>query len=606
MSDPINVDALLKARVSSTTKTMCYKLVDTFAGMKERKLWLKAAMDHQPKTNGYVIEIPFEHGRAYQYTEHELSHILFDSDPAARAMFVADYAQKIAQVAKAGGVENLNERALRRALDFIVNVLDDERVISLWGVLYAGSEAIMRRMKHGDAKLLIDQAHEGLLPLIFVMAGGHGAGSGKLDRYRLYIAEALRKVQHRDYFATLVIARWLITQLVSEIIRESRGLPPPPLQGPGDSWEPPKVEAGIPERSTALNAMLSKLGRVHRSVRNRVDDVTESKFKQQGRNTRSTLMAQAATTSDVNDKEKLEQTLSRSARRMDTVMTSVRNAARNALTEDDRVRREAFAKVVFHDVGNAGLVTISPDDQDTVRRLRATFLKIMGRRTNTLEDTGIEIDVPSLIQRRLTGEPIPVFRADKRGRGFRVIVLIDRSLSMRGARTKAAERACRVVNRALKFPFVDSDVWGFQSWKPGEVNITRFQPGSEVFNSGESQVGGATPIHIAIRVALRQLEDGSERKHLFVISDGWPVFQACDGSVWDTESLMSFVRTDVMTARSKGIGVTGVLIGRDMSPKGMNYMFGHSNYWRLVSTESLGNDLVKLITGAFIEYLRGG
>jgi hypothetical protein len=706
----IDVDALLKAGATPSKKAMCYKLVDTFAGIVERKLWLKDARDGQAKTNGHLIETPFNNPRAYQLTEHELSHILFESDATARAMFEQEYAKKIAQVAQKGGVRDLDERVVRKAINFVTGVLDDERVISLWGLLYEGSEAIMRRMKHDESQPFIGDVHESLMTLLYVTAGGHDVEDGKLDRYHPYMVEALRKVRRRDYFGVLVASKWLITQLVGEIVRESRGLPPPsqgstsglqgspddqnpaqgsegtpsdqgdsdasqgstsglqgspddqnPAQGSegtpsdqGDSdasqapckdddqgeqptsgdqsaekgtgdagdegngqgggvWEPPDdaSDAGLRERSKALDDMVSKL-QVPREARKQVEDVTESKFKKRGQDDRARSMANAAIGTDVKNGGPLEKTLDRSSRRMRDTVVKARNAARNALTEDDRTRREAFAKVIFHDVDTSTVkdahvaVNIPPEDQETIRRLRATFIKVMGRRTNILEDTGIEVDVPSVIQRRLTGEPLPVFRTEKQGRGFKALILIDRSSSMAGSRTKSAERACRIVNRALKFPFVKSDVWGFQSWKNGEVDITRFQSGAEIFSSSESEVGGTTPIHTAIRVAIRQLEEGDERKHLFVISDGWPVFQARDGSLWNTGSLMSFVRMNVNQARSKGIGVTGVLIGRDMNSKGMQFMFGPPKYWRLVNDKSFGNDLIQLVTKSFVDYLRGG
>jgi hypothetical protein len=69
---------------------------------------------------------------------------------------------------------------------------------------------------------------------------------------------------------------------------------------------------------------------------------------------------------------------------------------------------------------------------------------------------------------------------------------------------------------------------------------------------------------------------------------------------------MSFVRMNVNQARSKGIGVTGVLIGRDMNSKGMQFMFGPPKYWRLVNDKSFGNDLIQLVTKSFVDYLRGG
>ena len=67
---------------------------------------------------------------------------------------------------------------------------------------------------------------------------------------------------------------------------------------------------------------------------------------------------------------------------------------------------------------------------------------------------------------------------------------------------------------------------------------------------------------------------------------------------------MAFVRSNVMGARQKGIGVTGVMIGGQVGAKAMTFMFGPSKYWRLLDERRFGDDLVQLVSGAFVEYLR--
>jgi hypothetical protein len=654
----IDVDSLLDLPGGSkSAKSMCYKTVDTFAGIVQRKLWLKDAQDGQPKTNGFLIEVPFRHARAYQYCEHEISHILFETDPLAKAKFVAEYAAKIAQVAQQGGAP-INERMLRGGLDGIVNVLDDERVISLWGLLYKGSERIMRRMKLEEAQPFLSETHSNFLSLLMMVASDNPIQPGKLDRFVPYMVEALRKVHLRDYYGCMVTAKWLVVQLVSEIIRESRGEDPPPMPGmslgtapsgqsgsqddtgglpdddqdaappsmpweddgaqdgaesPGgghgqDAWEPPEVDASLAERSKALQDAIDGLGQVPSQVKNTIGEVTESKFKRRGEEAAANRRSRMAINADVKDSGKLEDALAMSADQMLRIVDKARHSTRNTPKHDDSIRRDAFAKVVFTDVKPSIHADphqrLSDGDEEIVRRLRATFHKVMGRRINTLEDAGSEVDIPALIARRMTGEPLAVFRVDRHGRGFKTLVLVDRSSSMSGTRTMQAERSCRIITRALKFPFVDTKVWGFQSWKDGEVDITRFQAGREVFESDSAKVGGVTPLHTAIRVALRELEDGTDRKHLFVISDGFPIFSRRDGAQFGTKTLMNFVRGNVMTARTKGIGVTGVLIGRDMQAKAMAHMFGPSKYWRIMKDNSFGNDLIGLVTGAFMEYLR--
>lgn len=654
----IDVDAILELPGGKrSVKSMCYKTVETFAGIVQRKLWLKDAKHGQPRTNGFLIEVPFAHDRAYQYCEHELSHILFETDPVAKLQFTTEYSAKIAEVAEKAG-HPINERMLRVGLDGLVNVLDDERVISLWGLLYKGSEKIMRRMKYQEAEPYLGWAHEDFLSLLTMVASGNQVPSGELDRYVPYMVEALRKVHLRDYYGCMVTAKWLVVQLVSEIIRASQGEDPPPMPGPSmgvamggaiggqsgadglpeeqepqgppqmpwedddaseddqapagghgqDAWQPPEVDAGLEARAKALQDAVEGLGTVPDALKSTVGEVSESKFKARGQDARANRLARAAMNADVKDGDKLEKALGASTSQMLRIVDKARHATRNTPNHDDTIRRDAMAKVLFHDVKPSEHADphqrLGDADEEAIRRLRAIFHRVLGRRTNMLDHSGTQLDVGAYIERRMTGEPIPVFRVESFGRGFRALVLVDRSSSMRGQRTAQAERACRIVSRALNFPFVQSQVWGFQSWKDGEVDITRFTPGRERFESDSARVGGVTPLHTAVRVAIRELEEGNEFKNLFVISDGFPVFAKRDGAVFGTQTLMNFVRANVRQARRHGIGVTGVMIGKDTQAKAMGHMFGPSKYWCIVSEKSFSNDLIQLITGSFVEYLR--
>jgi hypothetical protein len=528
----IDVDALMAATDPKANKRLCYKTVTIFAGIKDRKLWLKNAADGMPKTNGYLIEVPFSDPRAYEYTEHELSHILFDSDALARGVFVEKYSGMVSQVAKKHG-HTIDTRTLRKAITHFACILDDERVIALWGLLYPGSEAIMRRMKYDQALEHIDHAHDDLGTLLYVLAAGVDVPIGRLDRFRPYMLEALRKVHLRDFVGVLIATKWLVNMLVSELIRESQGLSPPPMGaggGPGASqndpknqqgqgtpqgaknpqkpsgghgkqaWQPPDVNASLGERSKALQQLINELnGYGLQHLTKTVADVEESKFKRSGDQEEAEAKADGAMSAPVKSADELESILDYSTGKMRDVVRQALAHMRNALQPDDQVRQDAFAKVIFHDVGpndvDPSELTISREDLEAVERLRAIFFRAMGRRASTLEDSGVEVDVVAAIQRRLTREPMPVFRATKNGRGFKALVLIDRSSSMEGSRTKQAERACRIISRALDFPFVESAVWGFQTLEDGEVDIIRFARGVEVFSSRKSEVGGLTPLH---------------------------------------------------------------------------------------------------------------
>lgn len=673
--------AMLMEKTDRSIKAMAYKTVEVFAGIKQRKLYLKdAGRGGRAATNGYLIEVPFMHPRAYQYVEHELSHILFDSNALVRNTFIEEYAKKAEQVAIANKCE-VEPRVLRLILSHLIGILDDERVISLWGSMYKGSAAIMRQMKFDDYQALLarGQAPQNLMGLFYAVAARSPVAGDdpKVQRYLPYFQEALRKVQGRDYHSVLVAAKWLLTYLIAEIIREARKLPPPPpilmpavpkqpagaqsgspddtdedgeepsdgedgdegdldeaeiasegvsgtaggedeeetggaeassdAEGEGEGedarpepWQPPATDADVAERSQALEAFLQMC---EGGLQEPPEEVSESKYKPRDADARANAQATAALKEDIRDEANLEAVLGRSERRMQELIQEALEAMRNDLTEDERIRRDAMAAVKFStpEIKDSELTPLNDEDLETIQRLRARFIRIMGRQTQRLDDAGTEIDIPAYIARRLTHEDVPVFRSLESGRGFQSLILVDRSGSMFGEPTEQADRACRVIARALRFPFVTTDVWGFQSLSEGEVNIQRHQRGADYLGG---QVGGTTPLHTAIRLGAHHLEVGSDCKQLFVITDGQPVFARKGGGSYNTKNLIEYVRGEVQHARSRGIGVIGVLLGDGMDPALMRYMFGMPKYWRLMDPQSFGNSLIQLVSEAFTDYLR--
>jgi hypothetical protein len=317
--------------------------------------------------------------------------------------------------------------------------------------------------------------------------------------------------------------------------------------------------------------------------------------------------AQQALRTPVKDGDELDRALDNSREDMRNIVEKVRNVVRKKPEPDEWLRKDAMAKVVIRDITRADVKVepeITDEDKDAIERLRTQFLRVMGKRRFALEDIGYEVDVPAYIERKLTGIPLPIFRGETTGRGFHGLMLLDRSHSMKGKRTEQAERSARVINRALDFPFVTTETWGFQSLLAGQFDLTRYAPDVEQFDTERSGVGGVTPLHIAIRLATRHLERVTDSRHLFVVTDGSPVWGTKDGKNVPRGVLMRQVRENVLAARAKGINVIGVMIASDVTEAEMRFMFGSAKHWRIVSDKTFSRDLVRLVATSFVEYLK--
>jgi hypothetical protein len=633
--EKIDLESLDRLIRFQQKKTVAYKTVDTFAGITRKRLWLKNGPE--PATNGHEIRVPFSDPNFYRLVEEQLAHILFRTDPKAKKLFVSEYVGRIEQISKKMGQE-ISPHYLHTALTHIITLLERRRIGSLWGRLYQGSYEDMREIAKTKVQELLPDAHKTLLGFITCLeVDPENIPPGDMDKFRPFVEEAFRKVNQRGFASTLVVSKWLVMQMVNQILRDQEKLPPllppqpnaaappqekkQPQQGKNKDNKPKpegKQEPSGQDRTKALQDLLKKFGNAPDQVK---DSVEDSKFQKGRPSPKAQAQANQAIKANVNDEQSMEELLESTEDEMDEIVQKARKNMRQELQEDDWLQKDAMAKIRFLDEDTSGQYKPFPaEDERTVMRLRSIFHRVEGRRKATLEDAGVEVDVGALIERRLTGIPVPVFKAEGSGKGFRAILLIDRSGSMEGQKTVQCERAARIIQRALRFPYVSVEVWGFTSQEAGEVVLTRFDPHQDIIMRTKGLgVGGLTPIHIALRVAGRRLSEGTESTQCFLLTDGFPSHRRRDGKWFNSNQLMGFVRDESRSMRKNGTNVTCVMLGErfrdprragkaqlrfDVTPKQMQFMFGSSKNWRFVDPEHFDRDLVHLVASSFVNFLR--
>jgi len=628
----------LKGREMARKRAIFFKTVDTFAGITRRRLWLKdSGPDGAANTDGHAINVPFNDPQAYQFVEHEIAHILFQSDSLARGKFVSEYTSKVVEVTAKAGV-SIDSAKFSQQMSAMVNILEDHRINSLWGLLYPGSYmGMVEANKKDSEEHALPEADKSLLMYMLCVQSGIDPGTDRFKRFLPYFLEAFRKVERRGFGATLLASKWLVTQLVSELVRvkKKQSSPQAPQATSGynptacaspvgnggggndasdpqddTGWYPAPVQSDLQTRAQALKDLSDMSGE-----EDPFNDVKDPQFPSKKDLQDAEDLAKQMTGLDVNSQDKMEDFMGDSSDKMQEIVDAARNAMRQSMKEDDWVKKEAMAKVVFKDIKKATVPADSRDeDRTAIRRLRAQFFRVMGKTKSSLAEAGSEIDIPAYIEGLATNDWKPCFKHEVRGQGFKGVVLLDRSGSMMGSRTEQSERACRIISQATRFPFVDLAVWGFKSSTSGQVDIDRYDRMTDSFSSDENSVEGTTPLHIATRLGVRYLEQGNEAKHLFIITDGFPVYCRRDGKDYPTWQLMMYVRDEVLAARKNGIGVSCLFIGDgsgdcahfDVTPKQMHFMFGHQKSWRMVTQERLGSDIVQLVSTGFVDFLRRG
>jgi len=605
--DKRSLDQLEPLVLYDNPKTVAFKTVDIFAGIIRRKLWLKHDDRGSARTDGHCITVDLDDEDMYRMVEHELSHILFQSDFAAKVAFVTAYSAKVIAFAKQHG-QVLDVIQVQELVDFTINLIEDCRVDSLWGMLYPGSAMLQKELNRRITQTYASKCHSSYMLYFACVAGGAKMPPGRLDVYRPLFEKALKQVERKGFQATLVLSKWLITHLLAELVRQI--LPPKvpaASQGAGAPTDGQATTASPEERVAALVEVL-KCSEVPKDLREEKDDLEPATYPERGAAANSKKLAEAAVQADVSDEEPMISALESTHGSMEEILTKVQEALRPLVTKDEWIRKDSMAKVVFHDVRHGDLkgkvASMPVGDQEVVRRLKALFLRVMGRRRSYLDDSGVAVDVQSFIERQTSGMPVPCFRQEQRGRGFKTLVLLDRSSSMAGKSTQQAERACRIIGRALRFPFVQTTIWGFQSLEAGQVDIARYDPLLESFTSSKSKVGGHTPLHTALHLAVRFMETGAEAKQIIVITDGHPCFVRKDKVSVPISQLQYWVRDEVHKARKHGINVTCLMIGSHVAPAYLRRMFGSETNWKVISDDRLGTDLVNVVTSSFVKFLK--
>lgn len=610
-------------------KAAAYKTVEIFSEIIGRPIPLIEGA--RPETDLQRIWVNFDSPNYYQDVEHELAHNLFQSDPIAKDMFVREYTTRVIKALRKEGINASQERksVLAHSLATIINLVEDHRVNSLWGAIYPGSYAIIRHQDREVATGMLPKAHENLVTLLCVVETGLDPGPGELSRFQPYCVEALSKAERRGFEATLMVSKWLVGCFVSEIIRQEKNQPPaePPKESPktcgdqGDQkktgkqslWNPPAPDASSKERAQALNQLIEQLGALPEKLQRKTSDVQPPSTPPTGSTEKARKLKDAAMKLDIHKDAAVTATLNQSEQDMEEVLKKAMNVIGSGMSKDKWIRKEVGARVVFKDVTQRDVTEykkhpLPAEDLITIRRLRAVFNRVMGRRKTILDDHGAALDVGAFIERKLTSHPVPCFRQEVRGRGFKVLVMLDRSGSM-WSHKEQTERACRILFRALNYPFVDLAIWGWNSLDSGQIDIARYDPKLELFDSDKSKIAGVTPLHLAVRVGARYLEIGSEVKHLILTTDGEPHYSRGDGKYYSSDQLMTFAREDIKRTQKNGVNVTGVIFGKGwgtMSDAKMNLVFGSRRNWRRIQSERMGQDLVRTVTASFLAYLRTG
>ena len=590
----------MNASFESTRKT-----VNVFSSLLARPLEVQNGTSpayHVCQGHSNLV-LPLKSPRLYIKAERLLAHALFESDAEARRLFVNAFVAKITKATKLSGIRHADPKSLKAPLTQLVDILESHRIESLWERLYTGSFNEMKELLLEETAQYQRIAHTGLLPLMACLDAGRTVEAHSLEPYRHLVVEALSKVEGKSFAATLLVARRFVGQCIDQLWSSDPGAP---------------ARTKSRDRITGLYSLLPMLGSLDGELAARYHDYYSHPTA--AGSAKSATVARDALEVGLQENEALTQALDASADRM----TQLIDTARQKLVPRSK---NSQAEFLSHDLpeGTVAYVDVdspsetppmSAEDARTALQLSRVFSRVKGEHGSVLDYQGTEIDVASWITFKVTKQVEPIFRSPSSGRRFQVGILLDRSASMRfndSQRIRLAERAVRILAKALALPYVDLFVWGFQATHNGVATITRFSPSCGNFATNSPKVDGGTPTHIALALGVNEmLARSSAVRHLLVVTDGAPAFDNESGRAVSEPELHKSIRRTVDVATAKNVQVSALILGQLMpsgrvraecSEEQLNYMFGSTHRWQYATEETLTNDMVRSVRTSFQKYL---
>lgn len=609
---------------------LCKNLVLMGSSILKRKLELIVGGPDQgivrAATDGTRIWLPKMHPRRRLVTKHELSHLYFLSDLEMRRAFTLKLIDELEQMMGTPFAPQAKDRLLND-IEFLINIFDDVRVNSLWGILYPGDgidlDEWYYRMVGPDMMAKAQTKYPGgdiddLFTFAILLCLDQDPKSTEWGEFKEDIQQAKDKVLYQTFPAALAIVRDLLFRILKKMAARQKtqpawgGGPISPDQDIDDLMKQ-RLEGKLEARTAILRLVMGKPPG---------DDFVDH-------NGGFDIQAVDGTKPTVHISAKAEQNVINlykaiaggdidgflqgqeaagvgMVQQVQKAMTSL-PVLGNYRTDKDFLQKATQVDLDVHNIPRSDLITrvLDPGDKAEVVRLKTRFQRVQGSTRTKLEENGHELCTDAYIQQKLNGEPLAAYYHDVSGRGFRVTLLIDMSGSMSGIFGEV-ERLAIGLQKAMDFPFVHLRVMGFQQTEPGRVDVLVYPPRPPGLRSISDHVQGATPLSHAIAIAAQWMKGKQDDRSIFLISDGKPVFTMKDSKAGSLpeRTLMTWTKEAVEEAVKQKVRTFAFMLGDDVpSDPEMDFMFG-ARKWKKIPSEKLFETSFEFLTKEFLKFVR--
>ena len=567
----------------------------------------KEAAIHIPKTSVDIRQTDDKWYLFYSGFEHELAHVVFGSDSDLMCKEVA----KLPECWRTPG-------------QFIMNVLEDVRIESLWGVLYYGSKKRFDRisaetLKNVNLKVVHDipRSPEHLAAQLGAIS--LGVPPNPSNEIQVRFAAAVEKVRYKGMDATLLLWRKIMQYIIAHVVfivgnnganqaaKSGRGAQ---LQtcidagaqdaqdsgaqgaqddgagaqdaqdgaGAQDSGVQGAQDGAGAQDSGAQGAQDDGAGAQDSGVQGAQDGAGAQDAANHYNGILSYLSKQHKNSRYTSNNAKQ---IARQLKKTQTIDSALTTSAEKATAKIQEIVSKLKQRVVplrpdilplekapiSFGISNFNMAYV----QGVARALRESVIKFGKREQRTDEDGGTEIDITEYINWKINHRNPEFFIADASHKGFLIQVLLDYSSSMdHFGKYKQAVLVCELLRQGLS-SYADVLVYSFSETQEA---VHLYNYGKYDLQKSKSPFGG-TPTEVALNSVFHI---GMSKAHYYkrmivLVTDGKPErrykgFYELEKCVHDTTEM---IRRRGVVFRAVNIISPGA---HCLSDKHLSYMYG--------------------------------
>ena len=446
---------------------------------------------------------------------HELAHVLFDSFDPRALQTLKDWAFQYGAIGT-----RQNARAFQ-VYHTAMNVIEDQRIESLWGKIYLGNFRDFERVrkKLGKELTFIDHPSAVLLAERFFRPD-----MVKPSKYA-HVAPFIHDVEGKDLSATMIVMKRIKPYLDEKIGNfQDRDQEDKELQ---TKWKKSTDEMyGVTDEEE-----LARMRKNRTFNRETLDDHRTATMKQEQptvteRRSRPHVNPNVIDDNDISEKYTDEELGQKS---YEEALKSSEDSAKNKIQQIKQSMEGAeMVKVPVYvrekPIDKRYVQALPKIDRRVVANFKGLLRTFKEKTHEAASDEGYDLDIGEYINMKANGYG-DCFIEDKETNGLSIVLSIDGSGSMDSHNDMVANMVATMeeATKGEKEIEIRTIVWS----SDGQGNVALQRYGTGDIKYLPTQRGGYTPTHFGISEGSKELASmNGRRKLLVVITDGYPNYHS--------------------------------------------------------------------------------